>query len=97
MLTIRHCRAAEWKLDKPEPRPEVVRRPRYPHGRPPPVRWTPEQDAKLRVLWVSGKMVNEIAEELGVTKNAAVGRAWRLELGPCASSGPGLPWQRRRK
>jgi hypothetical protein len=42
--------------------------------------WTPEDDAILRAGWASGRPVREIADEIGITKNAAMGRAHRLKL-----------------
>jgi hypothetical protein len=42
--------------------------------------WTPEDDALLRAGWESGRSVREIAAEIGITKNAAMGRAHRLKL-----------------
>jgi hypothetical protein len=42
--------------------------------------WTPEDDALLRAGWASGRPVREIAAEIGISKNAAMGRAHRLKL-----------------
>ncbi|MCZ8310928.1 MAG: hypothetical protein O9320_08740 [Magnetospirillum sp.] len=42
--------------------------------------WTPEDDAILRAGWAAGRPVRAIAEEIGITKNAAMGRAHRLKL-----------------
>jgi hypothetical protein len=42
--------------------------------------WTPADDAILRAGWASGRPVRAIAEEIGITKNAAMGRAHRLKL-----------------
>jgi hypothetical protein len=42
--------------------------------------WTPEDDALLRAGWAAGRPVRAIAEEIGITKNAAMGRAHRLKL-----------------
>jgi GcrA cell cycle regulator len=45
--------------------------------------WTAERDAQLRALWTQEDprlSTREIAERLGLTKNAAVSRAHRLRL-----------------
>jgi GcrA cell cycle regulator len=43
--------------------------------------WTEERVAQLRQLWGSGKSASEIAEILGgVSRNAVIGKAHRLEL-----------------
>jgi GcrA cell cycle regulator len=43
--------------------------------------WTPGRDAELRALWDDrGLSTNEIGRRMGVTKNAVVGRAHRLNL-----------------
>ncbi len=43
--------------------------------------WTDERVALLRQLWGSGKSASEIAEILGgVSRNAVIGKAHRLEL-----------------
>lgn len=44
--------------------------------------WTPEQDAILRADWENGVPSPETAEKLGTSKNAVLGRAHRLDLGP---------------
>lgn len=46
------------------------------------MRWTPEQDAMLAELWDRGWPTAKIAEDLGITKNAAIGRAHRIGLKP---------------
>ena len=40
--------------------------------------WTANQDETLRRLWREGKTSREIATQIGVTKNAVVGRAHRI-------------------
>jgi GcrA cell cycle regulator len=43
--------------------------------------WTPARDARLEELWGEGVSTSRIGVELGVTKNAVIGRARRLGLG----------------
>src|ERR1700754_5230846 len=53
--------------------------------------WTDERVAQLRQLWGSGKSASEIADLLGgVSRNAVIGKAHRLEL-----SGRPSPIKRR--
>ncbi|SMF82937.1 GcrA cell cycle regulator [Tistlia consotensis] len=42
--------------------------------------WTPERLDLLRKRWLEGRSCSAIAGELGVTKNAVVGKAHRLKL-----------------
>jgi GcrA cell cycle regulator len=44
--------------------------------------WTPEEDARLRLLWgaVPALPCREIASQIGRTKSAIIGRANRLDL-----------------
>ncbi len=42
--------------------------------------WTHEIIARLRLLWSEGHSTAEIGRRLGVSKNAVVGKAHRLEL-----------------
>lgn len=51
--------------------------------------WAEETIIRLRVLWVEGHSTAEIARRLGVSKNAVVGKAHRLDL-------PGRPTPIRR-
>jgi GcrA cell cycle regulator len=44
--------------------------------------WTPELIAQLSGLWEEGLSTAEIGRRLGITKNAVVGKAHRLELNP---------------
>jgi GcrA cell cycle regulator len=44
--------------------------------------WTSEQDDQLRELHVAKETFVEIGAQIGVTKNAAIGRAHRLGLPP---------------
>jgi GcrA cell cycle regulator len=44
--------------------------------------WTAEQDNQLRELHTTGMPFSEIGEMMGVTRNAAIGRAHRLGLPP---------------
>ena len=44
-------------------------------------RWTPERVAALRTLWREGLSAAEVARRLGgVTRNAVIGKVWRLGL-----------------
>jgi GcrA cell cycle regulator len=46
-----------------------------------PVSWTPERVEKLKRLWAEGLYASEIAAQLGgVSKNAIIGKAHRLNL-----------------
>ena len=45
-----------------------------------PIEWNAEQVAELTQLWASGMSATEIARRMGITKNAVVGKARRLEL-----------------
>ena len=42
--------------------------------------WTEETIARLRQLWQDGHSTAEIGRRMGITKNAVVGKAHRLEL-----------------
>ena len=42
--------------------------------------WTPEKIKLLKKLWLKGKSTIEIGKELGMSKNAVVGKVHRLEL-----------------
>lgn len=42
--------------------------------------WTPELISTLRRLWDEGASTAEIGRQLGISKNAVVGKAHRLEL-----------------
>tara|TARA_B110000438_G_scaffold287383_1_gene319620 strand:+ start:446 stop:811 length:366 start_codon:yes stop_codon:yes gene_type:complete len=42
--------------------------------------WTDDRIAKLKKLWSEGLTTGEIGKRLGVSKNAVVGKAHRLEL-----------------
>src|ERR1700730_8104820 len=44
--------------------------------------WSDDKIAKLRRLWDEGLPAAEIGRRLGTTKNAVIGKAWRLELPP---------------
>jgi GcrA cell cycle regulator len=44
--------------------------------------WSDDRIAKLRRLWDEGLPAAEIGRRLGTTKNAVIGKAWRLELPP---------------
>jgi GcrA cell cycle regulator len=42
--------------------------------------WTPEAIERLRALWAEGHSTAEIGRRMGITKNAVVGKAHRLNL-----------------
>ena len=42
--------------------------------------WTTEKIKQLKKLWSKGKSTVEIGRELGISKNAVVGKVHRLEL-----------------
>ncbi|MCA0451754.1 MAG: GcrA cell cycle regulator, partial [Proteobacteria bacterium] len=42
--------------------------------------WTPEQISELTRLWGEGLTTAEIGKRLGISKNAVVGKAHRLNL-----------------
>lgn len=44
--------------------------------------WTDDVIVRLRALWMEGHSTAEIGRRLGVSKNAVVGKAHRLELPP---------------
>jgi GcrA cell cycle regulator len=45
-----------------------------------PMVWTDDVLNELRRLWVMGKSIAEIGREIGVSKNAVVGKAHRIDL-----------------
>ena len=47
--------------------------------------WTPERIARLTELWLDGSPASKIGAALGLSKNAVVGKAHRLELAKRAS------------
>ncbi|MGH7044141.1 MAG: GcrA family cell cycle regulator [Acetobacteraceae bacterium] len=64
--------------------------------------WTEESIQRLRAFWVEGLSTAEIGRRLGVSKNAVVGKAHRLELTArpspihwAAVGGPARPRNRR--
>lgn len=60
-------------------------------------RWTKEQSDMLCSLWRSGATAQAIADRLGVTRNAVLGRAGRLGLnrtGKPSHAGKTLPAER---
>ena len=50
--------------------------------------WTPERAAALIALWNEGVCASEIGRQLCVTKNAVIGKAFRLQLPKRRSSFP---------
>lgn len=64
--------------------------------------WTAEKIKQLKKLWQKGKSTVEIGKELGISKNAVVGKVHRLELearpSPIkkASSVPVIPKQKEK-
>jgi GcrA cell cycle regulator len=61
--------------------------------------WTEETIESLRTLWAEGLSTAEIGRRLGVSKNAVVGKAHRLDLparpSPIRRGGPGSGTPRR--
>ncbi|HET6183330.1 MAG TPA: GcrA family cell cycle regulator [Acetobacteraceae bacterium] len=55
------------------------------------MQWTEETIAQLRVLWDEGHSTAEIGRRLGMSKNAVVGKAHRLDLAPRPSPIRPLP------
>lgn len=55
------------------------------------MQWTEESIAQLRVLWDEGLSTAEIGRRLGMSKNAVVGKAHRLDLSPRPSPIRPLP------
>lgn len=49
--------------------------------------WSDDKIAKLRRLWEEGLPTAEIGRRLGITKNAVIGKAWRLDLPPAPRFG----------
>jgi GcrA cell cycle regulator len=62
--------------------------------------WTPERIEELTQMWSAGHSASAIGKQLGVSKNAVVGKAHRLKL-PARPSpirkGAGTPAPRRRQ
>lgn len=53
------------------------------------ITWTAEAEKTLRELWPDPKLsCTMIAEQIGVTRNSAIGKAARLKLGPKPSDHP---------
>jgi GcrA cell cycle regulator len=50
--------------------------------------WPEERDAQLRELWASGLSSAQMGLQLGVSRNAVIGRAHRLRLPPRKPTGP---------
>ena len=50
--------------------------------------WTPERTAALITLWNEGICASQIGRRLSVTKNAVIGKAFRLQLAKRRSSSP---------
>jgi GcrA cell cycle regulator len=63
--------------------------------------WTPERVEQLRLFVVNGLTCSEIATEIGVTRNAVIGKIHRLGLcpvrGPGGSGRPCAPRSRRER
>jgi GcrA cell cycle regulator len=53
--------------------------------------WTPERTAALITLWNEGICASQIGRRLSVTKNAVIGKAFRLQLVKRRSSSPAQP------
>src|SRR5260370_20237734 len=52
------------------------------HPKTPSSGWTDDKVASSRELWDEGLPSAEIGRRLGISKNAVIGKAWRLELPP---------------
>ncbi len=50
--------------------------------------WNQDNTARLRELWDEGHPAAEIGRRLGITKNAVIGKAWRLDLPPRPTAQP---------
>jgi GcrA cell cycle regulator len=50
--------------------------------------WTAERTAVLIALWNEGIAASEIGRRLGITKNAVIGKAFRLQLAKRRPSAP---------
>ena len=46
------------------------------------MKWTDKKIAQLKELWKKGTLAEKIAEVLGTTKNAIIGKASRLQCAP---------------
>lgn len=47
---------------------------------PPHPYWSKEEDRRLRILWEAGWTANAIAQDIGRSRNAVLGRRFRLGL-----------------
>jgi len=52
--------------------------------------WTPERTGALIALWNDGITAREIGRRLGMTRNAVIGKAFRLDLAKRRASVPPL-------
>lgn len=59
--------------------------------------WPAERDAELKKRWGEGASAAKIAEELGITRNAVIGRAHRLKLETRGHSVGGRPRSAHKK
>ena len=53
--------------------------------------WTAEVTERLRTLWDEDLPASEIGRRLGLSKNAVLGKAWRLALPPRRLPNPPTP------
>lgn len=53
--------------------------------------WTPERTGALIAFWNDGLTAREIGDRLGVSKNAVIGKAFRLELAKRRTPAPPTP------
>jgi GcrA cell cycle regulator len=53
--------------------------------------WSEDITARLRTLWDEGLPAAEIGRRLGISKNAVLGKAWRLALPPRRPPNTPLP------
>lgn len=42
--------------------------------------WDSQRDEELRIYWEAGHTIDDIGKLMHTTRNAVVGRAWRLQL-----------------
>ena len=46
------------------------------------VKWTKKEDERLTLMWTINLTADEIAEQLGISRGAVLGRVHRLKLPP---------------
>jgi GcrA cell cycle regulator len=70
------------KLGRRSPKGEYTPRDHYIEVTSQIISWNEDNTARLRELWDEGHPAAEIGRRLGITKNAVIGKAWRLDLPP---------------